>query len=168
MSMDVERTFELRHRQRPGRWAGDGEVTITDTVEPGYIVTIRFDYYAEALAFTRWYFTSDAPSPESEARWDRLIKMGVEWNQEDNVEGSRAENHVVESPASEEDLVQEGILAEFPRYVVRQTDDYTEKPPTTFWDVFDTKTHKPVVRRSTDASAIQKLADDLNGENKAA
>jgi hypothetical protein len=140
--------------------AGSGEVTIHQgPLGVSELMKIHFEFWAEAHAFAAWAFTGDAPSPESEARWNRLLEEAkVEWVW-DNEEPSER----VESPASEEDLRREGILPQPPRY---QAGPIGDEDGVWVAAVLDTKTGE-FVDRSTDAGAMVAMADELNERENA-
>jgi hypothetical protein len=154
--------FTINHHYDSRDLAGSGEVMINGgPLGVSELTRIGFKFWAEALAFAGWAFTGDAPSPESEARWKRLLEEAkVEWDWRDEEPSTK-----VESPASEEDLRREGIIPQPPRYqawpIVEEDGSFVWVDGVAVWSVYDTRTGEPV-DRSPDADATRALANELN------
>ena len=116
MPTDYMWQFKITREYNSRDLHGSGAVEIYGgTFDHGEVQRIHFPFYAEAQAFLAWAFAGKvlapeyAPSPESVARWKRMLEeAGVEWDWED--EPPTKPPAEVKSPASEADLVREGIL----------------------------------------------------------
>jgi hypothetical protein len=113
MSTDFYDRITIEHDYSTRNFGGSGRVKIDrGTMESGDLAHIEFEHFLETAAFVRWYFMGDPPSPQSEARWKRLLENATRPWENDRESYQEAKNHKVESPVAWEDLVREGIVPE--------------------------------------------------------
>jgi len=99
MANDLIERFTLE-RDYTCKWHGSAIVELEsgDLMNHVEFLYIRFPYYPEAAAFTRWFWNAaEAPSPETERRWKELLGQG-ENSWDEFLEGQESEQFSMTPP----------------------------------------------------------------------